>query len=305
MKHRIIILAGPTASGKSEFAYAIGKKYPVEIVNADSVQVYKELTIGAAKPPDEWMREVPHHLYGFVELTHNFTAYEYMKVAREKIYEIEKRGEIPLVVGGTGLYIRALLHGLFPQPSMDEELRKDLMKREKYTPGVLYEELQKIDPESAEKLHPSDLVRVTRALEVWYLTGEKMSVLQKAHSFSDSPFEYAGLFLDPPREILRSAITRRTEKMIDAGLIEEVKALLQKGYSKELKPLKSVGYRETIIFLEGEIASIDELMKRIFKATWDLARRQRMWFKKEKGFRFIDPSLERIENGIEGFLKLR
>ena len=300
---RVVVIAGPTASGKSEIAYRLAKEFGAEIVNADSVQVYKEINIGAAKPEDKWIKEVPHHLYSFVELTENFTAYNFMEKAREVVEDIFKRGKLPLLVGGTGLYIRAFLHGLFPQPPVDKELREKLKKKEKENPGILYRELKKVDPEVAAKLHPSDLVRVTRALEVWYLTGKPMSLLQKEHAFSDTPYDYLGIFLDPPKEMLRKAIERRTEKMIQNGLIDEVRDLLRKGYSEELKPLKSVGYKEVLLFLKGEIVTLEELKRKIVKSTWELARRQRIWFKKEKGFIFVEPDYEKVKGMVKDFYR--
>ncbi len=302
MKPKIVVISGPTASGKSEIAYRMAKHFGGEIVNADSVQVYRELKIGAAVPPEEWMEEVPHHLYGFVDLEVNFTAYDYMKIARKKIEEILSRGRLPIVVGGTGLYIRALLHGLFEQPERDEKIREKLKEREKLSPGSLYRELERVDPETARKLHPADLVRIVRALEVWYLTGERMSELQKRHAFADSPYNFLGIFLSWDRETLRRRIALRIEKMIEEGLIDEVREILKK-HSKELKPLQSVGYREVILYLEGKIGDTEELKKKIFSSTWDLARRQIIWFRKEKGFYFLKPEEEEVNKRIEEFLR--
>ncbi len=303
MKERIVVIAGPTASGKSELAYRLARKFDAEIVNADSVQVYKHLYIGAAKPEKEWQRQVPHHLFDIVDLDQEFTVHDYMNLARKKIGEIISRGKQVFVVGGTGLYIRVLLHGLFPQPRVDRELREKLLQRERMDPGSLYRELKEIDPETASRLHPSDIVRVSRALEVWFLTGEKMSDLQRRHSFSDSPYEYLGIFLNPERERLREAIAERTRKMLERGIVEEVRSILEQGYSRELKPLKSVGYKEVIAYLSGEIADLEELEKRIFKSTWELARRQRMWFKKERGFTFVEPDIVSVEKMIGEFYR--
>ncbi len=301
MSKKIVVIAGPTASGKSELAFKLARNLNGEIINADSIQIYKYLQIGAAKPDPKWMKEVPHHLYSILNPDEEFTVHNYMTMARTQIDEILKRGKIPFVVGGTGLYIRVLLHGLFPQPKVNKKLRESLLQKEQSNPGSLYKELLVIDPETAEKLHPSDIVRISRALEVWYTTGEKISTLQRKHAFSDSPYDYLGLFLDPDREKLRETIAIRTEKMLKSGLIEEVKNLLAMGYSGELKPLKSVGYKEVILFLTGEISNIDELKKKIFKATWELARRQKIWFKKERGFVFVKPDFDTIKKKVVEF----
>lgn len=290
-----MVIAGPTAVGKSEVAFKLAKRHNGEIINADSVQIYQEVSIGTSKPPNDWFKEVPHHLFNFISINKEFTVFDYKTLARNVIKDIKERGKLPVIVGGTGLYIRGLLHGIFEQPKADKKLREELQAEENETPGILHIKLKEIDPDSANKIHPNDLVRIIRAIEVWELTGTKISDLQKEHKFNDSPYNYKGVFLIKPENILKDNIKKRTKKIIEDGIIDEVKTILNNNFSRDLKPLKTVGYKETIEYIDGKINSIEKLEEKINQSTWRLARRQKIWFKKEKGFTILENKTNIIE----------
>jgi len=290
-----VVIAGPTAVGKSEVAFKLAKRHNGEIINADSVQIYQEVSIGTSKPPNDWFKEVPHHLFNFISINKEFTVFDYKTLARNVIKDIKERGKLPVIVGGTGLYIRGLLHGIFEQPKADKKLREELQAEENETPGILHIKLKEIDPDSANKIHPNDLVRIIRAIEVWELTGTKISDLQKEHKFNDSPYNYKGVFLIKPENILKDNIKKRTKKIIEDGIIDEVKTILNNNFSRDLKPLKTVGYKETIEYIDGKINSIEKLEEKINQSTWRLARRQKIWFKKEKGFTILENKTNIIE----------
>ena len=282
---KVIIIGGPTATGKTEVGFIIAKKVKGEIISADSRLFYKEITVGTDKPP-EWMRkEVPHYFIDIISIKEEFNVYQFSKEAFLKTEEILERNKIPIIVGGSGLYLRSLTKGLFSIPDDLREKQKEVrneLEREKT--DVLYEKLKKIDPEILKKIHPSDRRRIRRALEVFYLTGKKMSQLQKEkgeYSIEKLGNIYYFILIRDRREIYRR-VEERIEKMLKCGWEEEVRELLEKGYKKYLMEKAPIGYREIIEYIEGKIP-YEEMVRLIRKKTKGLVKRQITWFKKENG----------------------
>ncbi len=282
-QNRIISIVGPTASGKTEIGVEIALRLGnAEIINCDSVQIYREIETATAKPSAEEMRGIPHHLIGYVAPNVNYTAANWAKDAAEKIIEIETRGNIPILVGGTGFYLRALRQPFFESPPTDENLRERLKKiKEEKGAEHLYKILQKVDKKSAEKLYPRDYVRVSRALEVYYQTGRRFSEVQpnriEPPEFADRIQIFA---LNPPRDLLYEKINRRTEIHFENGLVEEVKHLRDAGVKDDTNALGAHGYRRVCEFLRGE-RSLESTIARTKQDVRNYAKRQLTWFRRE------------------------
>jgi len=279
---KLIVIAGPTAVGKSAVALNLAKKLGGEIVSADSVQVYRGLDIGSAKPSKEEQAQVPHHLLDIVDPEENYTVADFQRDASNAISDIHRRGKLPLLVGGTGLYIRAVVRGFaFTEYGVNKNLRSKLQKvAATEGPEALHARLAKVDPKTAEKLHPNDVRRVIRALEV-YLQG-KTPISQQEENTPRRPVYDATLFcLTRPRPVLYRRIEERVEAMIAAGLIEEVRNLLAQGISPEAKAMQSLGYKQIIAFLQDKI-SLEEAIHLIKRDTRRFAKRQLTWFRKEE-----------------------
>jgi tRNA dimethylallyltransferase len=273
----ILGIVGPTASGKTALALAQAEKIGAEIVSCDSMQVYRHLDIGTAKPTVEERARVPHHLIDVVDPDEPFSAARYVTLADRAIAEVRARNKPVIVVGGTGLYLRALRWGLFDAPPRDDALRARLTAEEEAAPGSLHARLREVDPDAAERINPNDLVRIIRALEVHELTGRPISV----HHAEHKPVERHPMrvvVLDPPQVWLAARILTRSHQMIDAGLkIEAERAFARWG---RIQPLQALGYREVGLMLDGKLKE-EELGRAITSATVKYARRQRTWFKKE------------------------
>ncbi len=278
-EYRIPILVGPTASGKTTLALALAPMLGCEIVSADSRQVYRYLNIGTAKPSARELQKVPHHCIDIIDPDDYYSAGQYCRQARRAVKEIRSRGVMPLVVGGSGLYIQALAEGVFASGSRDDELR-DRLKREAREKGteLLHDRLRQVDPKAAETIHPRDLRRIVRALEVWELSGKPISQLQEKNT---EPADFYPLYIGVtwPRPILYDRINRRVDRMIQEGLVEEVSALLKKGYNANLNSLDSVGYKEIIAYLQGR-HSREEAVELIKRNTRRFAKRQLTWFRR-------------------------
>lgn len=288
MLRKILVILGPTASGKTKVSLEIADILKVEIISADSRQVYRYMDIGTAKPGLEERKRVPHHLIDIVDPDEYFTAADYSIKAREAIKEVVCREKEPVVVGGSGLYLRALFKGFFKGPGKDEKLRQELKeKAERSGVESLYLELKKKDPQAAQKIGPHNLVRIIRALEVYELSGKKISDLQRKGEYPPVEYDFFKIGLKLDREKLYQRIDQRVEQMIKAGLINEVKGLKKKGYNLSLAPLRTFGYKEIFQYLEGEISQ-DEARERIKLNTRHYAKRQLTWFKKEEGIIWID-----------------
>ncbi|MDD2335594.1 MAG: tRNA (adenosine(37)-N6)-dimethylallyltransferase MiaA [Geobacteraceae bacterium] len=285
---KLIIVQGPTASGKSELAVRLAERCNGEIVNADSMQVYRFMDIGTAKPSADQLQRVPHHLIDIVDPDQMFSAADFCREAEKVIMDISRRGKNSIVCGGTGLYIRALTKGLMDSPSGDAAFRdemKDLANREGRE--VLHRRLAEVDPVSAERIHPNDQFRIIRALEVFQMTGRSISALRGEHRFGTFRYDYRKIGLSSDRETLYRNIDNRVDLMIKKGFLEEVKVLLATGYPSSLKPMRSLGYRHMCDYLEGFLPFEDalQLMKR---DTRRYAKRQLTWFNQDPEIKWIE-----------------
>jgi len=282
---KIIIIGGPTATGKSKVALIVAEKMDGEIISGDSRQFFKEITIGTDKVPDSYRKRVPHHLIDIFSLKEKIDVFKFIEMTIEKTKEIISRDKIPIIVGGSGLYLRSLIEGIFYIPEdvkeKQEEIRKEL---EKLKTSALYEKLKEIDPEASEKIHRNDRRRIRRAIEVYYLTGKKISEWQKSQS-KISLSEIGKIFyfiLFRKRELLYERINERVDRMFEKGWIEEVKNLIEKSYEKFIMEKAPIGYREIVEYIKKD-GDIEELKNKIKKKTREYARKQLTWFKKEKG----------------------
>lgn len=296
---KIIAVVGPTGVGKSEVALFLAENLKGEIINFDSIQFYKDLNIGTAKPGEEERKKVPHHLYDLLDLNDEFNAAKFVNIADSLIEKIFEREKIPILVGGTGLYLRALEYGLFPIEIPTEIRNKIRMEAEKNL-ETLYEELKKLDPEYAKKISPRDKVRITRALEVIYTSGKPFSEFHKENPFfKKKRYNLIKIGLNLPRKKLYEKINERVIKMISQGWIEEVKNLLNKGFSPNIKPFKAIGYKYILLHLESKI-SLEKAIELIQRDTRHYAKRQLTWFKKEPDIYWFSPE---DKEGILKFLK--
>jgi len=288
-KPRIIVIAGPTGAGKSALALALAERIGGEIVSADSMQVYRGLDIGTAKPTRQERARVPHHLVDVAEPEESYSVGRFRVEAGVAIREILARGRVPTICGGTGLYLKALLHGLAPGPARDEGVRAELEAAwEQGRRGDLLRELGHVDSEAAARLHPNDRTRIIRALEVWRVTGRPLSAMQERHRFADAPYAALKLCVSPERDELYRRIDWRTVQMLREGWVEEVRGLLQRGHPAECSALQSIGYRQLVSFLTGG-GHFDEVVQEIQRETRRLAKRQLTWFRRS-GSTWIDPN---------------
>ncbi len=278
----IVAVVGPTGSGKSALALKLAGHFPVEIVNCDSVQVYRHFNVGTAKVPPDERRGVPHHLIDLLEPDEPFTAGDYAHLARPLLAEITARRRLPVVVGGTGFYLRALLEGLFTGPSRDDALRQRLAAREAARPGSLHRLLTRFDDASAARIHPRDVNKVMRAVEVCLLARAPMSELWRSGRDGLEGFRTLKLGLDPERQELYRRLDQRCLDMFDAGLVAETEQILAMGYKAEVKPMESLGYKEALGFLRGDYTR-GEAIELAQRNTRRYAKRQLTWFRAEAG----------------------
>ncbi len=278
VKPKIIIICGPTAIGKTTVAIDLAQDFEGQIIGADSMQVYKYMDIGTAKPTAEEQGRVLHHMVDIVEPDEPFDAAQYAEWARAKIIALDQQKITPFVVGGTGLYIKALVYGLFDEKVSDPKVRARL-KAEAEARGIeyLYERLSRMDPATAARLHPNDSYRILRALEVVATTGQAISVHHQKHGFLEQPFEILKIGLNIDRTLLYERINRRVDAMIAAGFLQEVKDLLARGYSADLKSMQSIGYRHMVDFIDGRF-SWAECVRTLKRDHRRYAKRQLTWF---------------------------
>jgi tRNA dimethylallyltransferase len=282
----VIAIVGPTASGKTALGVRLAEQIGGEIISCDSQQVYRELDIGTAKPTAGERARAPHHLVDVVAPDAPFSAARYVELADRAIADVHARGRRAVVVGGTGLYLRALRRGLVDAPPRDDALRARLLADEAAAPGSLHARLAAVDAEAAARLPPRDLVRIVRALEVHALTGVTLSRHHAVHAGGAPRLPMRVAVLDPATERLAARIAARAGAMVTAGLVDETRRLVAR-YGFGIAPLGAVGYREAIAHLRGELDE-DALASAIARATRALARRQRTWFRKEEATRFSD-----------------
>lgn len=284
------VICGPTAVGKTALALRLAKEYDGEIVSADSRQVYRLMDIGTAKPTEEEQKLARHHLIDVAWPDEEFHAAQFVTLAEAVIKDICERERRPLLVGGTGLYIKALTEGLLEAPSADPVLRQRLHARaDEEGRTALHDELARVDPESAARLHPNDLIRVVRALEVYEQSGRPLSVLQDAHGFKNEPYRIVKIGLNLDRELLYRRIDQRAEVMFKLGLLAEAEALLTAGYSPGLKALRTIGYRQAFALLRGEMTQV-EALEDLQRSTRRYAKQQLTWFRKDKSIIWLESS---------------
>src|SRR5579864_2995139 len=304
----VIAILGPTGSGKSALALEVATRFPGEVVNCDSLQIYRYFDIGTAKLAPEERGAIPHHLIDILDPDRLFTAGEYARLARQVLAEISSRGRLPMVVGGTGFYLRALLDGLFAGPQRDQALRDRLSARETRKPGSLHRLLRRFDLQAARRIHANDLPKLTRALEVCLLTRRAVTEMFQEGRDALEGYRPLKIGLAPPRDLLYERLDRRTEHMFQAGLIEEVRAILARGFSPSVKPFESHGYRQALQVLNGEL----DLKKAVFYAqrnTRRYAKRQMTWFRQESGVEWFtgfgdDPQVqEAVADRVHEFLE--
>lgn len=287
---KITILAGPTGAGKTNLALELAQHHGnVELVYADSIAIYKKFTIGSAKPTLAEQKQTPHHLIDVCEPDYDFTAADFQRLADKAIDDIHSRGKQAIVVGGTGFYIRTLLRGMIEQERIgrNEELRKKLQERlQSEGSQKLYREMIVKDPPLIEKIHPNDEYRIVRALEAMAETGRRWSELNQEALAKPDRYENNFYCIDISREDLKVRIEARTEAMLASGLLDEVKSLLQEGYSPTIKPFQSVGYKQCIDYLASP-TSMEQLKQAIVQGTMRLAKNQRTWFRAERGVQLL------------------
>jgi len=283
-------IVGPTAVGKTAVSLPVAEALPAEILSCDSRQVYRGMDIGTAKPTAADRTRITHHGLDLANPHDHFTAADFGKAARKAAAFCFERAVWPLVVGGSGFYLRALAEGLFPGPPSDPDLRAGL-RAEAEAKGrpALHARLAAVDPEAAESIHPNDLVRIVRALEVYELTGEPISCMQRRAAETPGPFRLVAVGLVRPRAALAERITARVEAMIDAGVADEVSSLLEAGYGPELPALQGIGYRQMAEHLAGT-CTMEEAQADIMRATRRYAKRQMTWFRKLPGIEWVEAS---------------
>ena len=286
-KIKIAVIAGPTASGKTALGVEIAKAFNGEVVSADSMQIYKGMDIATAKPTQEEMSEIPHHLIDFLERDRAFSVADYVELANEKISEIHKRGRLPIIVGGTGLYISSLIDNIqFPEIKSDPEIRKKLeQEAAEFGNDKLFERLEKCDPETAAELHPNNLVRVIRALEVYEITGRKLSEYKAESRLVESPYESVIIGLNyRDRQKLYDKINSRVDKMVENGLIKESREVFESGEMRTAA--NAIGYKELIPYFENR-ADLQTCIDKIKQETRRYAKRQLTWFRKNAKIQWV------------------
>lgn len=276
----LVVILGPTASGKTALSLALAERFHGEIVNGDSVAMYREFDIGTAKPTAAERSRAPHHLFDCIDPAEYMTAGEYARQARQVLAEVTLRHHLPIVVGGTGLYLRALLEGLFPGPQRSEELRARLRERvANRRPDHLQRILRRLDSAAAERVHPNDTPKLIRAIEVCLSSRQKMSELWQQGRDSLRGFRILRIGLDPNRAALYDRINQRASRMFETGLIEETESLLQR-YGAEPRPLASLGYKQAVQFIRGELTR-EQALQAAQQAHRNYAKRQMTWFRRE------------------------
>lgn len=296
---KVLAIIGPTAIGKTTVGIELARKLNGEIVSCDSRQIYKLMDIGTAKPTNEEQAQAVHHLIDIVYPDERFSAGLYEKKATEVINNIFIRQKLPIIVGGSGLYLRALESGLFQGPPADYKLRESLRKaKERSGLESLYQKLKKVDPKTGQKIFPTDEIRIIRGLEVYELSGKPISEWQEKGQYTDKNLNFIKFGLNSERKALYQRINQRVDKMMETGFLEEVKNLIAKNYSFQLPPLRTFGYLDMEAYLQGKL-SLDEALDKFKQGTRNYAKRQLTWFRSDKKIEWIDI---KEENPVETIL---
>lgn len=288
-KKPLIILTGPTAVGKTKASIGLAKAVDGEIISADSMQIYRHMDIGSAKIKPEEMEGIPHHLIDVLEPDDEFHVVKFQQLAKKAMREIWERGHIPIVTGGTGFYIQALLYDIdFDENEKEDACRKELEAyAREHGAEALHEKLALVDPASAEMIHPNNIKRVIRALEFYEQTGKRISEHNETQRQRESPYVFAYFVLTDDRAHLYERINRRVDQMIEEGLVNEVQALKDKGYTKQLVSMQGLGYKEILDYLDGN-CTLEEAIYTIKRDTRHFAKRQLTWFKRERDVIWIN-----------------
>lgn len=297
MKPKVIVIVGPTASGKTALSIELAKKIDGEIISCDSMQIYKDMNIGSAKPTIEEMQGIKHYMIDIAEPTERFSVAEYKKRSEEAIEEILQKGKVPIIVGGTGLYANSLIYNIeYNEIMLDEEYRKNLMKIAETEVGLatLYEKARSIDPVAMEKISSNDKKRIIRVLEIKHSTGKNKTELELESRKNEVKYEYKVFAINMPREILYDRINKRVDIMIENGLIDEVENIIEK-YKEFPTAMQAIGYKEIVMYLKGELTK-QEAIEKIKQESRRYAKRQITWFKKIENIKWIDGLKDKNEN---------
>jgi len=303
----LVAIAGPTGSGKSGVALEIAQQFAGEILNCDSVQIFRFFNIGTAKLPEQERRGIPHHLIDFADPDQVFTAGDFSRTGREVLREIAGRGHVPVVTGGTGFYLRALIEGLAPGPQRDEALRERLRKREERRPGSVHRILRRLDPKTAARIHSNDVPKVMRAVEICVAARSSASEVFATGRDALEGFRVLKIGLFPDREQLYQRLDRRVDAMFAGGLLEETADILARGFAATAKPFESIGYKQALQVLRGEL-SVKDAIFYAKRDTRHYAKRQMTWFRQEPGIEIFrgfgdDPAIARaVEQRVANFL---
>lgn len=288
MKPKLLCLLGPTASGKTEISIKLAQRLNAEIISVDSRQIYRQMDIGTAKPTPQEQQAARHHLIDCVDITQPFSVADFQSLVDAVITDIQNRGKQVLLVGGAGLYFRAVVDGLFEGPAANPALRKRLeQEASEFGVDALHDRLRSCDPESAERIHPNNVTRVIRALEVYELTGTPMSKHQQQWQPENQRYPIIAFGLTMPRDLLYRRIEQRVDIMLANGLITEVESLLAAGYSRDNFALQSFGYKELTTYLDGKCTYV-EAIEQLKQNTRRFAKRQMTWFRKDTRIEWID-----------------
>lgn len=297
MKPKVIVIVGPTASGKTALSIELAKKIDGEIISCDSMQIYKDMNIGSAKPTIEEMQGIKHYMIDIAEPTERFSVAEYKKRSEEAIDEILQKGKVPIIVGGTGLYANSLIYNIeYNEIMLDEEYRKNLMEIAETEAGLatLYEKARSIDPVAMEKISSNDKKRIIRVLEIKHSTGKNKTELELESRKNEVKYEYKVFAINMPREILYDRINKRVDIMIENGLIDEVENIIEK-YKEFPTAMQAIGYKEIVMYLKGELTK-QEAIEKIKQESRRYAKRQITWFKKIEDIKWIDGLKDKDEN---------
>lgn len=289
-KNKLIILAGPTASGKTSVSIDLAKRLGGEIISADSMQVYKYMDVGTAKISVEEMQGVKHHLIDVLDPKEDFNIVKFQNMVKCSIEEIVKNGHIPILVGGTGFYIQSIIYDIdFNTEDDNSSVRKKLEEEyDTYGADFMYEKLKKIDSVSAKTIHKNNKKRIIRAIEFFLINNEPISSHNEVQRKKNSPYDYRFFVLNPPRDILYERINKRVDIMVENGLVDEVKKLREMGLSMENISMQGIGYKEILEYLDGD-TSLEAAIENIKQNTRHMAKRQVTWFKREKDVIYVDP----------------
>ncbi len=289
MKNKIAVIAGPTATGKTRLAVMLAKRFNGEVISADSMQIYRYMDIGSAKPTKEETEGIPHHLIDVVNPDEPFSVARYLELANLAAQDIISRGKLPIIAGGTGLYISSFVDNVkFTQSETDFKLREKLLKEaEDIGYEALHKRLLEIDPKAAEGIHPNNVKRVVRALELFETTGLTLSEQNENSKTEPSPYEPIMLALSTEREVLYERINLRVDLMLKSGLLDEIKKLKAMGFTKDMQSMQGIGYKEILSYLDG-VLSLDEAIELVKKNSRNYAKRQLTWFRRDDRFKWLD-----------------